>query len=95
MYLVYLGVKKFRERPNSNEAQQVNPFSMQKVFAQGVMVNVLNPKTAILFFAFLSQFVSPGRGHVTLQFFSLGMLFAVMAWVSDSTWALVAGSVGR
>jgi len=56
---------------------------------------VLNPKTVIFFFAFLPQFVSPGRGPVTVQFFTLGMLFAVMGWICDSTWALAAGSVAR
>jgi threonine/homoserine/homoserine lactone efflux protein len=55
-------------------------------------VNVLNPKTAIFFFAFLPQFVSPTRGHIELQFLALGMLFAVMGFVSDSVWALMAGS---
>jgi threonine/homoserine/homoserine lactone efflux protein len=68
---------------------------MRKVFAQGILVNMLNPKTAIFFFAFLPQFVSPARGHVTLQFFTLGMLFAVMGWASDSVWALSAGSAAH
>lgn len=95
-YLFYLGIKKFRERPkNGNGMQHVEPIPMRKVFAQGIFVNVLNPKTAIFFFAFLPQFVSPARGHVTLQFFTLGMLFAVMGWMSDSTWAMSAGSAAH
>ena len=73
----------------------VAPIPLRKVFAQGIVVNVLNPKTAIFFFAFLPQFVSPARGHVTLQFFALGMLFALMGWASDSLWALSAGSAAN
>ena len=92
-YLIFLGIKKFRERPPSEEElRHVQPLPLRRIYAQGVLVNVLNPKTAIFFFAFLPQFVSPTRGHVTLQFFILGMLFAVMGFVSDSVWALTAGS---
>ena len=92
-YLFYLGIRKFRERPKNGAAiEHVNPVPLRKVFAQGILVNVLNPKTAVFFFAFLPQFVSPARGHVTLQFFALGMIFAIMGWASDSTWAVFAGS---
>jgi len=92
-YLFYLGIKKFYERPREvNGVEHMPPISMGKVFAQGILVNVLNPKTAIFFFAFLPQFVSPARGHVTLQFFVLGMMFCLMGWASDSAWALFAGS---
>jgi threonine/homoserine/homoserine lactone efflux protein len=68
---------------------------MRKVFGQGILVNVLNPKAAIFFFALLPQFVNPARGHVGLQFFSLGMTFALMGWASDSAWALSAGSAAH
>lgn len=96
VYLFYLGMKKFSERPrNGNGVQHVKLIPMRQVFAQGITVNVLNPKTAIFFFAFLPQFVSPARGHVALQFFILGMLFAFMGWASDSAWALFAGSAAH
>lgn len=92
-YLFYLGIKKFRERPaEDDEVQPMQTLRLSRVYAQGVLVNVLNPKTAIFFFAFLPQFVNPGRGHVSLQFLALGMLFAVMGFTSDSIWALTAGS---
>ena len=95
-YLFYLGIKKLRQRPTAGSAMEhVPPVPMRKVFAQGVVVNILNPKTAIFFFAFLPQFVSPARGHVTLQFLCLGLLFAVMGWASDSVWALSAGSAAH
>jgi threonine/homoserine/homoserine lactone efflux protein len=95
-YLFYLGIKKFRGRSRSgNGMKHAESIPLRKVFAQGILVQVLNPKTAIFFFAFLPQFVSPARGHVTLQFFTLGMLFAVLGWASDSTWAFSAGSAAH
>ena len=92
VYLFYLGVKKFRERAVPREVEHAQPASLSRVYLQGVVVNVLNPKVAIFFFAFLPQFVDPARGHLTLQFLSLGMLFIVMALSSDSVCALLAGS---
>jgi threonine/homoserine/homoserine lactone efflux protein len=92
-YLFYLGVKKLRERPGTHgEIKEVPALPLRRVYRQGVLVQLLNPKTAIFFFAFLPQFVSPARGQVGLQFFVLGMLFTLMGFVSDSMWALTAGS---
>ncbi|MGD0976010.1 MAG: LysE family translocator [Candidatus Korobacteraceae bacterium] len=92
-YLVYLGIKKLRERPVAADGvKHVEPASLRHVYAQGVLVQVLNPKAAIFFFAFLPQFVNPTRGPVTLQFLALGMIFIVMGFISDSLWALTAGS---
>ncbi len=92
-YLVYLGIKKLREHPVAVDGvEHVQRASLRHVYAQGVLVQVLNPKTAIFFFAFLPQFVNPTRGSVTLQFLALGMIFIVMGFISDSLWALTAGS---
>jgi threonine/homoserine/homoserine lactone efflux protein len=92
-YLVYLGIKKLRERPVAADGvKHVEPASLRHVYAQGILVQVLNPKAAIFFFAFLPQFVNPTRGPVTLQFLALGMIFIVMGFISDSLWALTAGS---
>jgi threonine/homoserine/homoserine lactone efflux protein len=92
-YLIFLGIKKLRERPAEDvEMTHVPPLPLRRVYGQGVLVNVLNPKAAIFFFAFLPQFVSPLRGPVTLQFLFLGMLFTVLGFTSDSIWALMASS---
>jgi len=92
-YLVYMGIKKLREHPASADSvKQVQPASLRHVYAQGVLVQVLNPKAALFFFAFLPQFVNPARGPVTPQFLALGMFFTVMGFTSDSLWALTAGS---
>ena len=93
-YLVYLGIKKFREAPpRFDSAAPVRATPLGTVFRQAVLVQILNPKTAIFFFAFLPQFVDPARGSVTAQFLALGMLFTGMGLVSDSLWAIAAGSV--
>jgi threonine/homoserine/homoserine lactone efflux protein len=92
-YLFYLGIKKFRERPTiDSEEKHVQALPLRRVFVQGVVVEALNPKTALFFFAFLPQFVNPARGQVSLQFLTLGMLFTLLGFTSDSIWALTAGS---
>lgn len=59
------------------------------------VVNVLNPKTALFFYAFLPQFVDPGRGRVATQIVLLGSMFLAIAFYSDSCWALLAGTGAR
>jgi threonine/homoserine/homoserine lactone efflux protein len=94
-YLVYLGVQRLRSKESLAAATDAAAPSvtLARVFAQGIVVNVLNPKTALFFFAFLPQFIDPARGHVATQILSLGILFAAMGTTSDSLWALFSGSV--
>jgi threonine/homoserine/homoserine lactone efflux protein len=92
-YLVYLGIKKLRERPAAAfGVKHARTASLRHVYAQGVVVQVLNPKAAIFYFAFLPQFVNPTRAPVALQFLALGLVFEVTGFISDSLWALTAGS---
>jgi threonine/homoserine/homoserine lactone efflux protein len=94
-YLVYLGIQRMRSKESlAAIPDPASPrTSLSRVFAQGIVVNVLNPKTALFFFAFLPQFIDPARGHVATQIASLGILFACMGTTSDSLWALFSGSV--
>jgi threonine/homoserine/homoserine lactone efflux protein len=95
-YLVYLGISKFREKPGAlGNLKHVSPKPLRRVYTQGALVEILNPKVAIFFFAFLPQFVNPARGSVTAQFLALGMLFIIMGVVSDSAWALTASSAAN
>jgi threonine/homoserine/homoserine lactone efflux protein len=95
-YLIYLGIRKLlaREEDRQDEVRG-REVSLKRVFWEGVVVNVLNPKTALFFFAFLPQFISPSRGHVAGQMLFLGCLFVALATVSDGLYALAAGSVGH
>ncbi|HEY2636238.1 MAG TPA: LysE family translocator, partial [Solirubrobacteraceae bacterium] len=93
-YLIYLGVRRLVTRDDALPEVAVTGRSGRRLFAQGVVVNVLNPKTAVFFLAFLPQFVDPAKGPVTLQFLVLGLTFVAIAVVSDGAYALVAGTAG-
>ena len=94
-YLIYLGVRTLC-RDDSQLVEAANgERRLFHIFGQGVLVNLLNPKTALFFLAFLPQFVDPSLGHPTLQIFQLGGLFALMGWCSDSVWAVLAGTVAE
>lgn len=94
-YLVFLGIQRLRSKESLAAASDAAAprASLARVFGQGIIVNILNPKTALFFFAFIPQFIDPNRGHVAVQILSLGVLFACMGTTSDSVWAAFAGSV--
>jgi threonine/homoserine/homoserine lactone efflux protein len=94
-YLIYLGIQKFRREEPFELSGGAPGVKLSRVFAQGIVVNVLNPKAALFFFAFLPQFVDPGRGNVATQILFLGVLFAVLGVTTDTFWALTAGSIGN
>jgi threonine/homoserine/homoserine lactone efflux protein len=96
-YLIYLGVKKLTSKPmlaNATEDAGNPATDLRKVFAEAVFVNVLNPKTAIFFFAFLPQFVDVNRGSIGMQMTVFGLAFAIIGMMTDSLWALAAGTAG-
>jgi threonine/homoserine/homoserine lactone efflux protein len=94
-YLIYLGISTLRGADTELVEVVIADRKLARVFAQGVLVNVLNPKTALFFLAFLPQFVDTSRGHATLQILELGVLFSLMGWFSDSMWALAAGTLAE
>jgi threonine/homoserine/homoserine lactone efflux protein len=94
-YLIYLGIQKLRNEEAAEFSGSIRPVKLIRIFAQGIVVNVLNPKAALFFLAFLPQFVDPARGHVAGQILFLGVLFAVLGVTSDSLWALFAGTVAH
>jgi threonine/homoserine/homoserine lactone efflux protein len=94
-YLIYLGLKTLLTKEKMGTAQEVKRASLSRVFYQGVVVNVLNPKTALFFFAFLPQFIDPARGRAAMQVVSLGAILVVLGTLSDMTYALAAGSIGN
>lgn len=92
-YLVYLGIRKLFARGEDAASQAMAPEPLRRVYAQGLMVNLLNPKTALFFFAFLPQFVVPSKGNIPLQVLVLGLLLIGLATITDSTYALLASSI--
>lgn len=78
-YLIYLGIRTIlsREQDNHFKTPQVG-ISLAKTFSQGVLSNVLNPKVALFFLAFMPQFVDPSKGEIGLQIVTLGLIFVIM-----------------
>ena len=91
-YLIYLGVRALFGSGELPDAQLDLSPSRWELIRQGAIVNVLNPKTAIFFLAFLPQFVEPGSGSTTAQIMVLGMLFGLLGVLSDGAYALAAAA---
>jgi threonine/homoserine/homoserine lactone efflux protein len=91
VYLVYLGVQLLRTRSQPLATAADAPRSLARLFADGALSNVSNPKIAIFYFAFLPQFVAPDAAHPTLAVFMLGLLFAALTFVVKGPVGLAAG----
>ncbi|MBU2857487.1 LysE family translocator [Acidithiobacillus ferrooxidans] len=91
LYLVYLGVQMLCSPPAENSAAVPATASLQRVFRDGFVVALLNPKTTVFFAAFLPQFLSPNAPPM-FQSMALGSLFVAIAAVTDSAYALAAGA---
>ena len=94
-YLIYLGVRRLFSRDAAHGPATFQRQSLRRIFRQGVLVAILNPKTALFFFAFLPQFIDSSTGSVTPQLLTLGCLFVLMAIVTDGLYALLAGTIGQ
>ena len=91
-YLIFLGLRKLFSRERFETTSERTPRRLDRLYRQGIVVNVLNPKTALFFFAFLPQFVQVDQGSVGLQIAVLGVFFLVLAAISDGMYALAAGT---
>src|SRR5207237_7742745 len=92
-YLVLLGIRRLLMRGAEEEAGGRPPRTLRRLYTQGLVVNLLNPKTIVFIFAFIPQFVDLSAGHVWLQILLLGLTFAGLGLASDSLYAVVAGTV--
>ncbi len=90
-YLVYLGVRELLER---EEPQEALPSARSRLFLRGLLVQLLNPKIAIFFLAFLPQFLDSSSGPIAVQILILGTMFTLLAVLSDGAYVLLAGVVG-
>jgi threonine/homoserine/homoserine lactone efflux protein len=94
-YLIGVGIRRIlsRDGDGSEDEPRALRAPLSRIYRQGVVVNVLNPKTALFFLAFLPQFVDPDRGAVWPQVAFLGTLFVLVAVLSDMTYAFVADAI--
>lgn len=96
-YLIYLGIKSFLGKVNATDGTNAKARHkhLLTIFLESIVVNVLNPKTALFFFAFLPQFVNPGgNASVEAQIIVLGLIFVTVGVLSDGLYAVFAGVLG-
>ena len=91
-YLIWLGLRKLAGPVVRPPMEPIDERPLARVFHDGIIVNVLNPKTALFFLAFLPQFVVPSKGPAGPQFVLLGLVFVAIAFCTDMTWSLAASS---
>ena len=94
-YLAWIGVRTLLKHDTEFSQPQLEPTALRRIFIQGVLVNMLNPKVAIFFLAFLPQFVDADAPHATMQTLVLGMTLVTIGLITDSLYALAGGSVGE
>ncbi len=93
IYLIYMGVRTLITKPPAN-VEPPPPAPLGSLFGRGMVVQILNPKIALFFLAFLPQFVDPARGSVAMQTLTLGLILIAMGLCTDSTYGLLAGAAG-
>jgi threonine/homoserine/homoserine lactone efflux protein len=94
-YLIYLGIRALLDRDETPKLFPRRERSDRQLFWEGFLVELLNPKTALFFLAFLPQFVDPAQGAVAPQMLVLGGTFATLGLLFDGTYAAAAGAIGR
>ncbi len=95
-YLVYLGMStllSLRHKTTTPQAIAIQPLTTSRIFRQAILVNVLNPKVALFFLAFLPQFVSPQASHPALAFLFLGCLFNINGTIVNILFAACSAKI--
>jgi threonine/homoserine/homoserine lactone efflux protein len=95
LYLVYLGIDAIRHRTvhatDMRNQGDIAP-SIRRSIRDGFWVGALNPKAIVFYAAVLPQFIDRDRGHITAQLILLGAIFSILAFISDGSWGLLAGT---
>lgn len=92
-YLVYIGIRAILEKPEPLDMPAVRAITADRAFRQALLAEVLNPKTALFFLAFLPQFVNPQNGSAVVQLAVLGLIFVAMSAAYTALIAVGAGSL--
>lgn len=93
-YLIYLGISTIRQTDKAPQMENAAKAPSRNAFHQGITTEVLNPKTALFFLAFIPQFVNPA-GNVALQFLLLGSISVSLNTLADLVVATLAGPIGQ
>lgn len=94
-YLIYLGIRAILEKPRNPSLPALKPIAPAKAFLQAIPAELLNPKTALFFLAFMPQFVHPERGSTFVQFATLGLIYVALSSVYTTLLALSIRPLGR
>ncbi|PJG50133.1 lysine transporter LysE [Bradyrhizobium forestalis] len=94
-FLIYLGIRAMLEKASPGITGPTSAITAAHAFRQAIVTEVLNPKTALFFLAFLPQFVRPDNGPVVLQLATLGIVFVLLGLVSTIVFAVGAGRLGQ
>lgn len=95
IYLIYLGIQAFITRETRQQRKVSTSQSLTKMFVQGALINILNPKTALFAFAFLPRFIDSSRGSVVWQMLLFGCLLVVLGFCNDSLYVILAGTTSK
>ena len=93
-YLIYIGVKTLKDKSDFEFSGDRPKDGIRKIFLQGILSNVLNPKIALFFLAFLPQFVNPEHGSASIQMMYLGLMFALFGIVFLVLLGYFSGGIG-
>src|SRR4051812_44230177 len=91
-YLVYLGIRALHQRATTARQEAPAPVSLGRAYRQAIVVQLLNPKVALFFLAFLPQFLDPARGPVWTQVLVLGAILGVLGFFMDCAYAIVSAA---
>ncbi len=94
-YLIFLGLRTLLTRRTHAALSISPPQKLSRLFANGFLVNLLSPKAALFYYAFLPQFIDPARGSAVEQLLILGLLFSALACCTDSLYALLGSTIGQ
>lgn len=94
-YLIYLGISRLMEKPLTDIPHASIKTPYLRLFTQGFMVNLMNPKGWLFLVAFIPQFINPVEGSPALQMAALGLIFVITGALTDALYALAAGGVRK